>query len=136
AFVPQPLDGVDPLVQRLQVGGTDAPADEAELPEAGERDIEILVDGSLEMSAGKAAAQAGHGIMLVLGESSTERVLEWAAAGMPISASDAGAERWAAAVAAAERGEPGYAGVRDAGYTEVAPGSLTVVGIDHAAARQ
>lgn len=129
AFVPQPLDAVDPLVQRLQVGGTDAPADvgSAPVPEAG---IEILVDGGLEMSAGKAAAQAGHGIMLVLAEMPRARVEEWLRAGMPLVARRAEPERWATVVAAVDAGVPGYAGVRDAGYTEVAPGSLTVVAID------
>ncbi|WP_156515322.1 aminoacyl-tRNA hydrolase [Dietzia timorensis] len=129
-FVPGPLDAVDPLIQRLQVGGTDAPTDtpqgRADVPSA----VILLVDGELEMSAGKAAAQAGHAIMLLLAALDEERVSRWIDDGMPIDARRADREDWAGAKAAVDAGRPGYAGVRDAGYTEVAPGSLTVIGVD------
>lgn len=129
-FVPGPLDAVDPLIQRLQVGGTDAPADTPEGRADASSAVILLVDGELEMSAGKAAAQAGHAIMLLLAACDEARVSRWIDDGMPIEARRADREDWARAHAAVDAGEPGYAGVRDAGYTEVAPGSLTVIGVD------
>ena len=129
-FVPEPLDAVDPLIQRLQVGGTDAPADTPEGRALASSAVILLVDGELEMSAGKAAAQAGHAIMLLLAVCDEARVSRWIEDGMPIVARRAGREDWARALAAVDAGKPGYAGVRDAGYTEVAPGSLTVIGVD------
>lgn len=133
-FVPSPLDDVDPLIRRLQVGGTDAPSDTQNGGADAASGVILLVDGTLEMTAGKAAAQAGHAIMLLLATCDGERVGRWIDAGMPITARRADGERWARAQAAVASGTPGFAGVRDAGYTEVAPGSLTVIGVDPEAA--
>ena len=129
-FVPSPLDDVDPLIRRLQVGGTDAPADTPEAEADASSAVILLVDGELEMSAGKAAAQAGHAIMLLLAVLDESRVSRWIEDGMPIEARRAVRDDWARAQSAVAEGKPGYAGVRDAGYTEVAPGSLTVIGVD------
>ncbi|HHX84041.1 MAG TPA: peptidyl-tRNA hydrolase, partial [Actinomycetales bacterium] len=41
-----------------------------------------------------------------------------------------GPDRWAELSAAVVAGAPGVAAVVDAGYTEVAPGSLTVIAAD------
>lgn len=134
-FVPGPLDSVDPLIQRLQVGGTDAPADTGDDPGEGTSGVILLVDKELEMTAGKAAAQAGHAIMLLLAVCSRERVEAWVAEGMPIAVRGVDGEVWANAQADVAAGSAGYAGVRDAGYTEVAPGSLTVIAVDPATAK-
>lgn len=129
-FVPAPLDAVDPLIKRLQVGGTDAPATTPDGGQDATSAVTLLVDGELEMSAGKAAAQAGHAIMLLLAACDEARVSRWIDDGMPITVRRSERDEWARARAAVAAGTPGYAGVRDAGYTEVAPGSLTVIGVD------
>jgi peptidyl-tRNA hydrolase len=132
ALVPGPVDDVVHEVRRLQIGGTDVPPDDPAPPEAG-RPV-IWLNPDVEQSTGKAAAQVGHGSM-VLG-------VTLAAAGLdPHDALDAavrtaGEADWARWVAALEadgsgRGaweEHGVVPVRDAGFTEVAPGTITCVG--------
>lgn len=134
-FVPSIMDSVDPLIQRLQVGGTDAPSDAGDAAAEGTSGVILLVDKQLEMTAGKAAAQAGHAIMLLLAVCERERVDAWIREGMPITVHGASPEEWAKAQAGVAARAPGYAGVRDAGYTEVAPGSLTVIAVDSATAK-
>lgn len=128
AFVPGPVDAVDPLVARLQVGGTDLPADDPAPAPPGS--LYLVVDDSLEMSAGKAAAQVCHAVMLLLAELDRDRVERWLDDGLPLAVRYRDAGPWERLAAAADAGDPGVAGVRDAGYTEVAPGSLTAIGLD------
>ena len=62
AFVPGPVDEVDPRLGRLQIGGTDLDRDRPGPPPAG---VPVIwIDGALAMTVGKAAAQVGHGVML------------------------------------------------------------------------
>lgn len=90
----------------------------------------IWIDGALEMSVGKAAAQVGHGVMLLIAGMGRGRLDEWITEGLPVAVREAGAEHWRALSGAAAAGEPGVATVVDAGYTEVAPGSITVIAVD------
>jgi peptidyl-tRNA hydrolase len=80
------------------------------------------------MSAGKAMAQAGHGAQLAWWELSEEERAAWRDAGFPLSVRTAPPGRWAELTAG------GLPLVRDAGFTEIAPGSCTVVA-DHPALR-
>ncbi|MGI1861894.1 aminoacyl-tRNA hydrolase, partial [Corynebacterium striatum] len=82
---------------------------------------QIYVDSSLEMSAGKAAAQVGHGSMLLAAKMSFEEVKRWAARDFVLSVREIDSEGFLRACAA-----PGAVVVRDAGFTEVAPDSATV----------
>jgi Peptidyl-tRNA hydrolase PTH2 len=119
ALVPGPVDEVPKTVSRLQIGGTDLEPDDPGPPPPGVPVIWLNAD--LEMSVGKAAAQVGHASMLF----AAAREL----AGVPAFAvRDASGPRWAALRAAAERGD--VVAVRDAGFTEVAPGSMTCVVTD------
>jgi hypothetical protein len=68
------------------------------------------------MSAGKAMAQVGHAALMLPEDPA------WRAAGYPCAFGEAGSAAWAAA-----RERPGAVVVRDAGFTEVAPGTETVV---------
>ena len=128
AFVPGPVDEIDPRLGRLQIGGTDL---ERDVPgEPAEGVPVIWFDAGLEMSVGKAAAQVGHGVMLMMAGMSRTRLDSWIGDGCPVAVREAGPDRWKDLSAAVARSEPGTSAVVDAGFTEVAPGSLTVISVD------
>ncbi|MGW0584455.1 peptidyl-tRNA hydrolase [Streptomyces sp. NPDC002920] len=126
-FPPVPLDGWPKDLARLQVSGTDL--DDPEPPlDADPTAPVIWLNPDLDMSAGKAMAQAGHGAQLAWWELSEEERAAWREAGFPLAVRTAGPERWR------ELTVSGLPLVRDAGFTEIAPGSCTVVA-DHPALR-
>lgn len=119
AFVPSSVAEVDPRVAKLQIGHTDLPAD---APGPPPDDAPVLyIDADLGMSAGKAAAQAGHGSMLLAGAMDFAAVTEWALRGYELSVREVPRLAFQRACAA-----EGAVIVRDAGFTEIAPGSATV----------
>ncbi|MCF3183372.1 peptidyl-tRNA hydrolase [Streptomyces polychromogenes] len=126
-FPPVPLDGWPKELAKLQVSGTDL--DDPEPAPAPEPGVPVLwLNPDLGMSAGKAMAQAGHGAQLAWwGLTAAERAL-WQASGFRLAVRTAPRERWA------ELSGSGLPVVRDAGFTEIAPGSCTVVS-DHPALR-
>ncbi|MGB7364879.1 MAG: aminoacyl-tRNA hydrolase, partial [Rhodococcus sp. (in: high G+C Gram-positive bacteria)] len=123
AYVPCRVGDLDRRLRKLQVGGTDLEADDPGPHRAGA--VRLWVDGSLEMTVGKTAAQVGHAVMLAAGAMTAEQVTAWYDAGWATSVRDADESIWAELTAACERGAA--VGVRDAGFTEVAPGSTTVI---------
>ncbi len=127
-FPPVPLDGWPKDLARLQVSGTDL--DDPEPPVEAGPDVPVLwLNPELGMSAGKAMAQAGHGAQLAWWELSDEERAAWRDAGFPLAVRDADPARWR------ELTGSGLPLVRDAGFTEIAPGSCTVVA-DHPALRR
>jgi peptidyl-tRNA hydrolase len=88
----------------------------------------LWLSPDLDMSAGKAMAQTGHGAQLAWWELSGEDRTAWREAGFPLAVRTADPERWERLVTS------GLPLVRDAGFTEVAPDSCTVVA-DHPALR-
>lgn len=128
AFVPGPVDDTDARLARLQIGGTEIGRDHPGVPAAG---VPVIwIDGALEMTVGKAAAQVGHGVMLLIAEMTRTRLDKWIADGCAVAVREADPARWRSLSAAVARSESGVAAVVDAGYTEVAPGSLTVIATD------
>ncbi|MFE1800494.1 peptidyl-tRNA hydrolase [Streptomyces sp. NPDC059517] len=126
-FPPVPLDGWPKDLARLQVSGTDL--EDPEPPADPDTATPVLwLSPDLDMSAGKAMAQAGHGAQLAWWELSDEDRTAWREAGFPLAVRTAGPERWERLVTS------GLPLVRDAGFTEIAPGSCTVVA-DHPALR-
>jgi len=126
-FPPVPLDGWPKDLARLQVSGTDL--DDPEPPVAADVTAPVLwLNPDLDMSAGKAMAQAGHGAQLAWWELSDEERAAWRDAGFPLAVRAADPARWG------ELTSSGLPLVRDAGFTEIAPGSCTVVA-DHPALR-
>ncbi|WP_405528600.1 peptidyl-tRNA hydrolase [Streptomyces canus] len=126
-FPPVPLDGWPKDLARLQVSGTDL--DDPEPPVAADVTAPVLwLNPDLDMSAGKAMAQAGHGAQLAWWELSGEERAAWRDAGFPLAVRAADPARWGELTAG------GLPLVRDAGFTEIAPGSCTVVA-DHPALR-
>lgn len=145
-YPPVPLDGWPRDLARLQVSGTELTDPE---PESGtEPDSEpesesesepaaaaaadrpgvpvLWLNPELEMSAGKAMAQAGHAAQYAWWELPPAARTHWRDAGFPLAARTAEPARWARLTAC------GLPVVRDAGFTEIAPGSCTVVA-DHPA---
>ncbi|MFF3330860.1 peptidyl-tRNA hydrolase [Streptomyces sp. NPDC002888] len=126
-FPPVPLDGWPKELARLQVSGTDL--DDPEPPVEADPSAPVLwMSPDLDMSAGKAMAQAGHGAQLAWWELSDEQRVAWRDAGFPLAVRTADPSRWD------ELTGSGLPLVRDAGFTEIAPGSCTVVA-DHPALR-
>lgn len=121
AFVPCAVSEVPHEVAKLQIRATDLPAD-MHPPLLDDTAPTIVVDASLEMTAGKAAAQVGHASMLYAAARPEEEVREWVAAGCPLNVREVDADVFAACAA-----DPRAVPVRDAGFTEVAPGSTTVL---------
>lgn len=151
AFPACPVTETPALINRLQIEGTDLP-----LPEDAEGVLDaddhpvVYVDASLTMTVGKAAAQVAHGSMLLAAAMGRGRAWRWAQDGFPLHVCEVDAGRFEVVRAEAERRERGAgtqdtgasdgsgadgsaAVVRDAGYTEVAPGSVTVVALDRGA---
>ncbi len=127
-FPPVPLDGWPRDLARLQVSGTDL-ADPAPPPPAPPGVPVLWLAPDLGMTAGKAMAQAGHGAQLAWWELPDDDRAAWRAAGFPLAVRTPGPARWAELTAS------GLPVVRDAGYTEIAAGSCTVVA-DHPALRR
>ncbi|WP_024799456.1 peptidyl-tRNA hydrolase [Nocardia sp. BMG51109] len=148
ALVPGPVGDVDPRIRKLQIRmppasgpaaernhagpasgsighGTDLEADE---PGPTDPELPVLwVNSELGMTVGKAAAQVGHASMLLAGALSVQRAYAWSRRGLRCSVREAGPRQWPALC---ERVRQGSAtAVRDAGFTEVAPGSITVIAV-------
>ncbi|MFI7011183.1 peptidyl-tRNA hydrolase [Streptomyces sp. NPDC050145] len=119
-FPPVPLDGWPKDLARLQVSGTDL--DDPEPPPAPDPAAPVLwLNPDLGMTAGKAMAQAGHGAQLAWWALSEPQRKEWREAGFPLSVRTADPAHWEPLTRA------GLPVVQDAGFTEIAPGSCTVV---------
>ena len=110
---------------RLQVAGTDL-ADTEPTPEPEPATPVLWLNPGLEMTAGKAMAQVGHGAQLAWWRLPSEARAAWMASGFALAVRTATAGRWARLV------EGDLPLVRDGGFTEVAPGSCTAVA-DHPA---
>ncbi|AQT75019.1 MULTISPECIES: aminoacyl-tRNA hydrolase [Streptomyces] len=127
-FPPVPLDGWPKELAKLQVSGTDLD-DPEPVAAADGRALPVLwLNPALEMSAGKAMAQAGHAAQLAWWELTRAERAAWQESGFRLAVRTAARERWA------ELSGSGLPVVRDAGFTEIAPGSATVVA-DHPALR-
>ncbi|WP_216912032.1 peptidyl-tRNA hydrolase [Nocardia noduli] len=123
ALVPGAVSTVDPRIRRLQIGGTDMDHDE---PGAPDPDLPVLwINSKLGMTVGKAAAQVGHASMLLVGALSPELAWRWASIGYRCSVREADPVRWRSLGRRVSEGSA--VAVRDAGFTEIAPGSLTVI---------
>lgn len=124
-YPPVPLDGWPKDLAKLQVSGTDF-GDDAPPPEP-EPGVPVLwMNPAVEMTAGKAMAQAGHAAQLGWWRLDAERAGKLAAARFPLAVRTASPERWSRLAAS------GLPMVHDAGFTEIAPGTATAVAeFDH-----
>jgi peptidyl-tRNA hydrolase len=126
-YPPVPLDGWPKDLARLQVSGTELDDPGTPAPPAADEPV-LWLNPDVAMSAGKAMAQAGHGAQLAWWELDSAERAAWRAAGFPLAVRTASGADWPALAASA------LPLVRDAGFTEIAPGSATVVA-DHPSLR-
>ena len=112
AFVPAPVTEVPAEIARLQVGGTDLPREEEPKPAPEPPYALIGLNPGVPMTTGKAAAQCGHAAHLLLRTRGAWPGLRVRVVEPP---------GWGQTVAEAD------AVVRDGGFTEVAPGTMTSV---------
>ncbi|WP_343947536.1 peptidyl-tRNA hydrolase [Nonomuraea longicatena] len=115
---PVPLDGWPKDLSRLQVSGTDL-ADTR--PPGPPLPVVLWENPGLAMTAGKAMAQAGHAAQLAWWASRPAERAAWYEAGLPLSVRTADKERFA------DLESRPLPVVRDAGFTEIAAGSVTFV---------
>ena len=117
--VPGPVDEVDPEIARLQVGGLNLEDTEpVDLPDAY---VRLFLNPHVDLTTGKAAAQVGHAAQLVLQSIPVDRGDAWVAAGAPVQLVPTDEASWDHLLATAP------VVVTDGGFTEVAPGTVTVL---------
>ncbi|MGH3615356.1 MAG: peptidyl-tRNA hydrolase [Pseudonocardia sp.] len=118
ALLPGPVDEVPRVVARLQIGCIDLEPDDPGPVPAGA--VPIWLNPAVEMTVGKAAAQVGHASMLIAAERGLVTVPRFAVR-------RASPARWPELCVAVDRGDA--VAVRDAGFTEVEPGTITCIAI-------
>lgn len=129
ALVPGRVVDVPKEIARLQISGSDLPADE---PGPAPQDVPLLwVNPEVTMTVGKAAAQVGHATMILAALLSDAERDAWAARGYACAVRTPAVAQWKALhpgddPAGAWRSRRVVA-VRDAGFTEVEPGTVTVL---------
>jgi peptidyl-tRNA hydrolase len=127
-FPPVPLDGWPKDLAKLQVSNTDL--EDPNPPAAPDLAAPVLwLNPELDMSAGKAMAQCGHGAQVVWHELPDTDREAWRETGFRLSVRTPEPVRWQELVSSA------VPIVQDAGFTEIAPGSCTVVA-DHPSLRK
>ncbi|QFZ24053.1 peptidyl-tRNA hydrolase [Saccharothrix syringae] len=119
AFVPGRVADLPKELSRLQISGSELPPDEPGAVPPGA--YELWLNPRVEMTAGKAAAQVGHASMLLAPRLSETGLKDWAEVDYRCAVRTPSPADWDELVA-----RPGVVLVRDAGYTEVAPGTATV----------
>ncbi|MBP3088178.1 ACR protein [Corynebacterium sp. sy017] len=119
AFVPSAVAEVPAQIAKLQIHGTDVPYEPVAQPPAEDLPV-IYVDRSLGMTMGKTAAQVGHGAMLLAAELSYAHILQWQHNNFACTVREVDAQQFRLAC------DQAPVRVQDAGFTEIAPGSVTV----------
>jgi peptidyl-tRNA hydrolase len=119
-YPPVPVDEWPTELARLQVAGTEL--EDPEPPPAVPEGTPVLwLNPELPMTAGKAMAQVGHAAQLGWWRLEPRDRSEWKVLQFELAVRTAETGRWADLV------NSGLPVVRDGGFTEVAPGSCTVV---------
>lgn len=123
ALVPGLVSELPKEVSRLQISGSELPPDEPGPPPAGVP--VLLLNPGVEMTVGKAAAQVGHATMLLATALEPARLQRWASDGYRCAVRTPSEAEWKRSL-----GDPRVMAVRDAGFTEIAPGTITVLASD------
>jgi peptidyl-tRNA hydrolase len=119
-YPPIPVTAWPPELARLQVGGTQL-SDPDPVPAPPEGAPLVLLAPHVQLSTGKAMAQAAHAAQLGWRASSPAARELWRATGFALAVRDATPGQWSAAVRA------GAPVVHDGGFTEVEPDTQTAL---------
>jgi peptidyl-tRNA hydrolase len=123
ALVPGLVTETPKEVSRLQIAGTDLPYDDPGEPIPG---LPVVwLNPAVELTVGKAAAQVGHATMILAAALPAARLAQWRADGLRCAVRVATPNGWRAVLDAAAGPGRSTVLVRDAGFTEVAPGTVT-----------
>lgn len=129
ALVPGRVVDVPKEIARLQIQGSDLPPDE---PPAPSPELPVLwLNPEVSMTVGKAAAQVGHGTMILASLLGDAELTAWGEHGYRCSVRTPTVAQWKA-LHPGEDPEGAWrerrvVAVRDAGFTEVDPGTVTVL---------
>ncbi|MDL4771518.1 hypothetical protein [Actinomadura xylanilytica] len=119
AFVPGPVADVPPPLARLQVAGLDLADDAPAGPPPEPPYAALALNPEVTITTGKAAAQCGHAAQLLLREASRPDLDAWTGGGLRVHlVRDV---PWRRCV------EHATIAVRDGGFTEVPPGTMTAI---------
>lgn len=138
ALAPGLVSQLDKRVSKLQVGGTDVDRDDpAPKPAQPDRVLRLLLPPSVTMTMGKAMAQTGHAGMIaaaLMADEEGDALTRWAMAGCPAHVIAPDPTLFADYSAlltepASAWQEHRLVAVRDAGFTEVDPRTITVIAI-------
>jgi peptidyl-tRNA hydrolase len=118
AFPPGPVSDVPPQLAKLQVAGLDLADGEPE-PAPEPPYAAIALNPDVTITTGKAAAQCGHAAQLLLRQGRRKDVAAWVEAGAAV--------RLARDVPWRDCVKKATVAVRDGGFTEVPPGTMTAI---------
>lgn len=123
AYVPGPTDAIPLVLSRLQIRGLqlDDPDRVERVGGDGAGAVVVALAPLAGSTSGKKVAAAGHAGQLSLAAMDDERRHRWAQSGFAVSVIQPPADGWPQLVAGAP------VAVVDAGFTEVAPGTVTAL---------
>ncbi|MDL4818953.1 peptidyl-tRNA hydrolase [Actinomadura opuntiae] len=119
AFPPGPVADVPPQLAKLQVAGLDLEDAEEPAPPPEPPYAALALNPDVTMTTGKAAAQCGHAAQLLLRQGRRKDVKAWLEGGLRVHLTRD--VPWARCVKEAT------VAVRDGGFTEVPPGTMTAI---------
>ncbi|MCG3751410.1 MULTISPECIES: peptidyl-tRNA hydrolase [unclassified Amycolatopsis] len=129
ALVPGLVREAPKEVSRLQISGSELPAD---TPGPAPADVPlVMLNPDVPMTVGKASAQVGHATMILAALLPDDELAAWAAKDYRVAVRTPSPARWKE-LCPVEDPEAGWRdnrviAVRDAGFTEVDPGTITVL---------
>ncbi|ONI81107.1 peptidyl-tRNA hydrolase [Actinosynnema sp. ALI-1.44] len=129
ALVPGLVVETPKEISRLQISGSELPVDE---PGPAPDGVPVLwLNPTVALTAGKAAAQVGHASMLLAALLEDTDIKAWAETGFRCAVRTPTRDQWAALHPGDDPGGAWHnrrvIAVRDAGFTEVDPGTVTVL---------
>lgn len=121
ACLPTPTDAVPPEIAKLQVSGLELPSGKPVPPKHGE--LSIALTPHVTMSPLKAAVQAAHAAQLAYTTMSDDELSSWREADFHVRLTYPNAADWSRLASSAR------VVVRDAGFTEIPPGTRTALAL-------